>query len=109
MNKKLITPCLWFDKQAEDAAKFYVSVFKDASINNISYYGNEGHDIHGQKSGTVLTVEFTLNGQPYLALNGGPQFKFTEAVSFSIPCNDQEEVDYYWNKLTEGGEESMCG
>lgn len=109
MNKNMITPCLWFDKEAEDAAKFYVSVFKDSSINNISYYGKEGQDIHGQKSGTVLTVDFTLNGQPYLALNGGPVFKFNEAVSFSIPCKDQEEVDYYWNKLSEGGQESMCG
>ena len=69
----------------------------------------QGQDIHKMKEGTVLTVEFTVNGQPFLALNGGPQFKFTEAVSFMIPCEDQEEIDYYWNKLTEGGEESMCG
>jgi predicted 3-demethylubiquinone-9 3-methyltransferase (glyoxalase superfamily) len=109
MEKQKITPCLWFDKEAEDAAKFYVSVFKDSSINNVTRYGKEGYEVHGQKEGTVLTVDFTLNGQPFIALNGGPQFKFSEAISFTIPCETQEEVDYYWNKLTEGGEESMCG
>ena len=109
MDSKKITPCLWYDHEAEEAAKFYVSVFKDSSINNVSRYGKEGYEVHGQKEGTVMTVEFTLNGQRYLALNGGPQFKFNESVSFMIPCETQEDVDYYWNKLTEGGEESMCG
>lgn len=109
MEKQKITPCLWFNKEAEVAAKFYVSVFKDASINHVSHYGKEGYEVHGQKEGTVLTVDFTLNGQPFIALNGGPQFKFSEAISFTIPCETQEEVDYYWSKLTEGGEESMCG
>jgi predicted 3-demethylubiquinone-9 3-methyltransferase (glyoxalase superfamily) len=109
MDTKKITPCLWYDREAEEAAKFYVSVFKDSSINNVSRYGKEGYEVHGQKEGTVMTVEFTLNGQRYLALNGGPQFKFNESVSFMIPCETQEDVDYYWNKLTEGGQESMCG
>jgi predicted 3-demethylubiquinone-9 3-methyltransferase (glyoxalase superfamily) len=109
MEKQKITPCLWFDKEAEDAAKFYVSIFKDSSINNISRYPKEGQEVHGQKEGTVMTVDFTLNGQPFIALNGGPAFKFTEAVSFTIPCETQEEIDYYWNSLTAGGEESMCG
>jgi predicted 3-demethylubiquinone-9 3-methyltransferase (glyoxalase superfamily) len=109
MEKNKITPCLWFDKEAEDAAKFYVSVFKDGTINNVSRYGKEGFEAHGQKEGTVMTVDFTLMGQPFIALNAGPMFKFSEAISFTIPCETQEEVDYYWNKLTEGGEESMCG
>ena len=109
MDKHMITPCLWFDKQAEDAAKFYVSVFKDSKINNVSRYGKEGYEVHGQKEGTVMTVDFILNGQPYIALNGGPHFKLTEAVSFTIYCDTQDEIDYYWNKLTEGGEESQCG
>ena len=109
MENNRITPCLWFDKEAEDASKFYVSVFRNSGINNVTRYGKEGYEVHGQKEGTVLTVDFTLNGQPFIALNGGPAFRFTEAVSFTIPCETQEEVDYYWNKLTEGGEESMCG
>jgi predicted 3-demethylubiquinone-9 3-methyltransferase (glyoxalase superfamily) len=109
MEKNKITPCLWFDKEAEDAAKFYVSVFKDGTINNVSRYGKEGFEAHGQKEGTVMTVDFTLMGQPFIALNAGPMFKFSEAISFTIPCETQEEVDYYWKKLTEGGEESMCG
>ena len=109
MNDKKLTPCLWFNKEAEDAAKFYVSVFKDAEIKNISRYPKEGQEVHGQKEGTVMTVDFVLRGQPFIALNGGPAFKFTEAISLTIPCETQEEVDYYWSKLTEGGEESMCG
>ena len=109
MDDKKLTPCLWFNKEAEDAAKFYVSVFKDAEIKNISRYPKEGQEVHGQKEGTVMTVDFVLRGQPFIALNGGPAFKFTEAISLTIPCETQEEVDYYWSKLTEGGEESMCG
>jgi predicted 3-demethylubiquinone-9 3-methyltransferase (glyoxalase superfamily) len=104
-----ITPCLWFDHQAEEAANFYVSVFKNSKIGNINRYGKEGFEIHGQKEGTVVTVEFQINGQSFTALNGGPLFKFTEAVSFQVYCDSQEEIDYYWNKLTEGGEESQCG
>ena len=101
-----ITPFLWFDNQAEDAAKFYISVFKDAKIKNISRYGDAGP---GPK-GSVMTVQFELNGQEFVALNGGPQFKFDEAISFVINCGSQEEVDSFWEKLTaDGGEESMCG
>ena len=100
-----ITPSLWFDTQGEDAAKFYVSVFPNSKITNISYYGDAGP----RRAGTVLTVEFELDGQKYLVLNGGPQFTFNEAVSFTIDCADQEEVDHYWTKLSEGGEEGPCG
>lgn len=107
---KKITPCLWFDKEAEEAANFYVSVFKNSSINQISRYGNEGKDIHGMDAGTVLTVSFSLNDQPFLALNGGPVFKFNESVSFQVFCDTQEEIDYYWNNLIkDGGQESQCG
>lgn len=105
-----ITPCLWFDNQAEEAANFYTSIFKNSKIEAISRYGKEGFEIHGQKEGTALTVSFQINGQSYTALNGGPIFKFTEAISFQVPCETQDEIDYYWSKLTEdGGEESQCG
>jgi predicted 3-demethylubiquinone-9 3-methyltransferase (glyoxalase superfamily) len=100
-----ITPNLWFDTQGKEAAEFYVSVFPNSEIRNISYYGDAGP----REAGTVLTVDFVLDGQPFTALNGGPQFTFDEATSFLINCKDQEEVDYYWSKLTEGGEESQCG
>jgi len=98
-----ITPCLWFDTEAEDAAKFYCSVFKNSKITTVSRYGNGGHDIHGKPAGSVMAVEFELDGQA--PLNGGPQFKFDEAISFQIRCGDQSEVDYYWEKLTAGGQE----
>lgn len=106
-----IKPCLWFDNQAEDAAKFYTSVFKDSRILNIARYGKEGFEIHGRPEGSVMTVEFELNGQIFTALNGGPVFKFNEAVSFEIRCDSQEELDYYWSKLTEGGDVNaqQCG
>lgn len=105
-----ITPCLWFDSQAEEAANFYVSVFKNSKIESISHYGKGGFEIHGQKEGTVLTVGFQINGQPFTALNAGPIFKFNEAVSFQVFCDTQEEIDDYWEKLTaDGGEESQCG
>ncbi|MEV7192393.1 VOC family protein [Streptomyces sp. NPDC093510] len=100
-----ITPSLWFDQQSEEAAKFYVSVFPNSRISNISYYGEAGP----RPAGTVLTVEFSLDGQPYTAINGGPEFTFDEAVSFQIDCADQEEVDYYWTKLSAGGDEGPCG
>jgi predicted 3-demethylubiquinone-9 3-methyltransferase (glyoxalase superfamily) len=106
---KQITPCLWFDNQAEEAAKFYTSVFKNSEIKSITRYGKEGHDIHGHKEGTVLTVEFRINGQSYTGLNGGPVFKFNEAISFQVFCENQEEIDYYWDKLSEGGQEGQCG
>lgn len=105
----MITPCLWFDTEAEDAAKFYVSVFENSKIGKVSRYGEEGHEIHRKPPGSAMAVEFEINGQPFLALNGGPQFKFSEAVSFQIRCKTQEEIDYYWNRLTDGGSEQPCG
>jgi len=104
-----ITPCLWFDSNAEEAVKFYASVFKKSKIGKISRYGEEGYEIHGKPAGTVLTVEFELNGQTFTALNGGPLFKFNEAISFQVSCKSQKEVDYYWEKLSEGGEKGQCG
>jgi predicted 3-demethylubiquinone-9 3-methyltransferase (glyoxalase superfamily) len=106
-----ITPCLWFDTQAEEAARFYTGVFKTSKIGKISRYTEAGRDVHGQPAGKVMTVEFELNGQPFTALNGGPHFKFNEAISFQIMCKDQEEVDYYWNKLGQGGDPNaqQCG
>lgn len=104
-----ITPCLWFDSQAEEAALFYTSVFKNSGIDSIVRYGKEGFEYHGQKEGTVMTVSFHINGQSYVALNGGPVFKINEAVSFQVLCDTQDEIDYFWEKLTEGGEEVQCG
>ena len=104
-----ITPCLWFDNQAEEAANFYTTVFKNSKIEHISYYGKEGFEIHGQPEGTVLTVDFQINGQFFVALNGGPVFKFNEAVSFQVFCENQEEIDYYWDKFVAEGEEGECG
>src|SRR5690349_5618230 len=104
-----VTPFLWFNDQAEEAAKLYTSIFKNSKIGKITRYGKEGREVHGRQAGSVMTVEFELDGQKIIALNGGPQFKFTEAVSFSVDCKSQQEVDTYWAKLTEGGEESMCG
>ncbi|TSD46134.1 VOC family protein [Rhodococcus sp. KBS0724] len=102
-----ITPCLWFDTQAEEAAHFYISVFGSGKILEIERYG-EGSP-SGQPAGSVMTVVFELDGQRFTGLNGGPMFTFSEAVSFEIPCADQAEVDHYWSALTEGGEESQCG
>ena len=107
--KNQITPCLWFDNQAEEAANFYTSIFRDSAITAVSRYGKEGFEFHGQAEGTAMTVVFQINGQPFTALNGGPIFKFTEAVSFQVFCDTQEEIDHYWDRLTEGGEESQCG
>jgi predicted 3-demethylubiquinone-9 3-methyltransferase (glyoxalase superfamily) len=104
-----ITSCLWFDDNAEEAAKFYTSVFKNSKIGKISRYGKEGYEIHRKPAGTVLTVEFELNGQTFTALNGGPVFKFNEAVSFQVYCSSQKEIDYYWEKLSEAGAEGQCG
>ncbi len=100
-----ITPFLWFDTQAEEAANFYVSIFKNSKVLGITRYGEAGP---GPK-GTALTVQFEIEGQTFTALNGGPNFKFTEAVSFVVHCTNQEEVDYFWEKLLEGGKESQCG
>lgn len=101
-----IIPNLWFDTEGKEAAEFYVSVFPNSEIKNVSYYGEAGP----REAGTVLTVDFELDGQHYTAINGGPQFTFDEAISLMIDCADQEEVDYYWAKLLEGGgQESQCG
>jgi predicted 3-demethylubiquinone-9 3-methyltransferase (glyoxalase superfamily) len=100
-----ITTFLWFDKEAEEAAKFYCSIFQDSKILETARYGDAGP---GPK-GSVMTVQFQLDGQEFIALNGGPQFKFTEAVSLSVACKDQKEVDYYWEKLSTGGQKSQCG
>lgn len=104
-----ITPCLWFDNQAEEAALFYTSIFRNSQIENISRYGSEGFEIHGKEAGSVLTVAFQINGQSFTALNGGAIFQFNEAVSFQVFCDSQEEIDHYWYKLTEGGSEGRCG
>jgi predicted 3-demethylubiquinone-9 3-methyltransferase (glyoxalase superfamily) len=100
-----ITPNLWFDTEGKEAAEFYVSVFPNSKITNVTYYGDAGPG----PAGTVLTVDFVLDGQEYTAINGGPQFTFDEAISLLVNCADQEEVDYYWDTLSEGGEESQCG
>jgi len=108
--KQKITPCLWFDTEAEDAAKFYCAIFDNSRIGRISYFNQEGFEIHGKPAGSVMAVEFELDGQKFAGLNGGPQFKFDEAVSFQIHCADQKEVDYYWDKLSaDGGKEGPCG
>ncbi|HUR58280.1 MAG TPA: VOC family protein [Opitutaceae bacterium] len=106
-----ITPCLWFDSNAEQAAKFYVGIFKRSKITRIARYTGVGQEVHGRPAGSVMTVAFELNGQPFTALNGGPVFKFTEAVSFQIDCATQAEVDYYWKKLSAGGpkDAQQCG
>ena len=106
-----ISPCLWFDDNAEDAVKFYSSIFKDSRIGNVIRYGKEGYDIHKKKEGSVMTINFEIEGQKFLALNGGPIFKFNEAISFQIYCDTQDEVDYYWDKLTEDGDKNaqVCG
>ena len=105
MTSKPFTTCLWFDGQAEEAARFYTGVFKNSSIGRISYYTAAGPG----PEGSVLTVEFQLNGQRFLGLNGGPAHKFTPAISVVVECADQAEVDYYWDRLTDGGQEVVCG
>lgn len=106
-----ITPCLWFDDQAEEAAEFYTGIFSKSRILTIARYGEVGHEIHGRPAGSVMTVAFELDGQAFTALNGGPVFKFNEAVSLQVSCETQEEVDYYWEKLSAGGDEKaqQCG
>jgi predicted 3-demethylubiquinone-9 3-methyltransferase (glyoxalase superfamily) len=100
-----IIPCLWFDTEGEDAARFYTSVFPGSRIGKVTHYGSAGP----RAEGTVMTVEFELDGQPFVALNGGPDFTFTEAISFQVSCQTQDEVDSYWDTLSEGGEEGPCG
>jgi len=104
-----ITPCLWFDDKAEEAARFYTSIFPDSSIGEISRYDESSSQVSGQPAGSVLTVEFSLSGQDFTALNGGPVFKFSEAVSFQVSCDTQEEVDMYWSKLSAVSEAEQCG
>ena len=106
-----IAPCLWFDDQAEEAARFYTGIFKNSKIVTVARYGKAGHEVHGRPAGTVMTVAFELEGQAFTALNGGPVFKFNEAISFQVNCETQEEVDYYWEKLSEGGDvkAQQCG
>jgi predicted 3-demethylubiquinone-9 3-methyltransferase (glyoxalase superfamily) len=107
--KQKIAPCLWFDTQAEEAARFYTSVFKNSRIKHVSRYGEAGREVHGKKAGTVMIVAFEIEGQNFIALNGGPQFKFDEAISFQVFCDTQEEIDYFWDSLSAGGKESQCG
>lgn len=102
---KPIAPCLWFDANAEEAVNYYVSIFKDSKVLHVDRYSDVGPD----PDAPVVFIEFQINGQPFQAINGGPEFTFSEAISFSVECADQAEVDYYWNTLTKEGEESQCG
>jgi predicted 3-demethylubiquinone-9 3-methyltransferase (glyoxalase superfamily) len=106
-----INPFLWFDKEAEEAAKFYVSIFRNSRIDAVTYYGKEGYEIHKMKEGTIMTVDFEIEGQKFVALNGGPVFKFNESISFQVNCETQQEIDYYWENLSHGGDEKaqQCG
>jgi predicted 3-demethylubiquinone-9 3-methyltransferase (glyoxalase superfamily) len=106
-----IAPCLWFDDEAEEAAAFYTGIFQNSKITGVSRYTDAGKEIHGKPAGSVMTVEFELDGQPFTALNGGPIFKFNEAISFQVHCQTQEEVDHYWEKLSAGGDPNaqQCG
>src|SRR5215831_3778430 len=106
-----ITPCLWFDDQAEEAAKFYTAIFRNSKIVSISRYGEVGYEVNGKPAGTVMVVAFELDGQAFTALNGGPMFTFNEAISFQVYCETQAEVDYYWEKLSAGGDVTaqQCG
>jgi predicted 3-demethylubiquinone-9 3-methyltransferase (glyoxalase superfamily) len=106
-----ITPFLWFDNQAEQAANYYVSIFKNSKMGQVTRYGKEGYEIHGMDKGTVMTVNFEIENQKFIALNGGPVFKFNEAISFQVLCDSQKELDYYWEKLSEGGDKNaqQCG
>ena len=106
-----IKPCLWFDHQAEEAANFYTAIFSNSKIRNIARYGKAGFEFHGKPEGSVMTVQFELDGQTFTALNGGPAFQFNEAISFQVSCKTQDEVDHYWNNLSQGGDEQaqQCG
>lgn len=111
MPTQRLTPCLWFDKEAEDAANYYVGIFKNSRITSITRYPSAGQEIHGQPAGSVMVAAFELDGHSFTALNGGPYFKFNEAVSFQVNCTSQEEIDYYWEKLGAGGDPKaqQCG
>ena len=107
--KQKISPCLWFDTKAEEAANFYVSVFKNSRIKHVSRYGEAGREVHGKEPGSVMVVAFEIEGQTFTALNGGPHFKFNEAVSFQVMCDTQAEIDHFWSELSQGGQEGQCG
>lgn len=111
LTRSNLAPCLWFDDQAEAAAAFYVDVFPDSRIVSTSRYGKVGYEIHGRPEGTVMAVSFELDGQPFTALNGGPTFKFSEAVSLQVFCDTQDEIDHYWQRLGDGGDPAaqQCG
>ena len=104
-----ITPCLWFDNQAEEAAKFYTSIFMNSKIGNMTHYGEAGAKVSGRPKGSVMTVTFEIEGQEFVALNGGPHFTFSEAISFMVKCETQKEIDEMWEKLSQGGEKGPCG
>ena len=106
-----ITSNLWFNNQAEEAVNYYTAIFKNSKIDRITRYSKAGQEVHGMAAGSIMTISFSLEGQSFVALNGGPHFKFTEAVSFIVNCENQEEIDYYWNKLSAGGDEQaqQCG
>jgi predicted 3-demethylubiquinone-9 3-methyltransferase (glyoxalase superfamily) len=104
-----INPCLWFDDKAEEAAKFYVSIFKNSKLGNITRYGEAGAEVSGRPTGSVMTVTFEIEGQEFVALNGGPHFNFSEAISFMVKCETQKEIDEMWEKLSQGGKEGQCG
>jgi predicted 3-demethylubiquinone-9 3-methyltransferase (glyoxalase superfamily) len=106
--KQTITPCLWFDSEAEDAAKFYVSVFENSRIRQIRRFGEAGREVHGKAAGSVMVVEFDIGGQIFTALNGGPHFKFTESISFQVMCDTQDEIDYLWSKLAQAGRKASA-
>lgn len=103
-----VVPCLWFNSNADEAIDYYASIFKDMKIGERTYYDEPSSEVSGKAVGDVMTIEFELFGQKFLALNGGPEFKFTEAISFIVNCDDQAEIDYYWDKLTAEGEPSQC-
>ena len=111
LSNQRITPCLWFDDQALAAAEYYTAIFRNARIRNVTHYGDAGQEVHGRPPGSVMAVAFELDGQSFTALNGGPLFKFNEAMSLQVNCTTQEEVDYYWQRLSAGGDEKaqQCG
>ena len=109
MAAQKITPCLWFDGEAEEAARLYVSIFRNSRITDISRYGKEGFEVHGRPEGSVMVVAFEIEGQSFTALNGGPHYKLSPAISFQVPCESQEEIDYFAERLSEGGEIGPCG
>lgn len=109
MIRQKIAPCLWFDTEAEEAANFYTSIFENSRIKQVSRYGSAGQEVHGKEPGSVMVVEFEIEGQTFTALNGGPHFKFNEAVSFQVMCDTQDEIDRFWSALSCGGQEGQCG